>query len=190
MLEEENLDISYNGETFVGDLLKRKRFEDCLFIDCKFLESDLSFSRFLSCKFQDCDFTNPKTIATAMPDCAFEKSKVLGVKFTQFDTKIFKVSFIDCNMELCDFQEMNLVKTVFSKSVVKECDFYRANLTAANFEDTNLEDSIFEESNLSKTNFVNATNYLIDPLSSKLKGAKFSTPEVLSLLRNFDIKID
>ncbi|MDP2103500.1 MAG: hypothetical protein Q8K26_01100 [Candidatus Gracilibacteria bacterium] len=49
---------------------------------------------------------------------------------------------------------------------------------------------LFQNSNLTKVNFSGATNYYIDPTQNKLKGAKFSQPEVLSLLAGFGIEIE
>ena len=44
--------------------------------------------------------------------------------------------------------------------------------------------------NLEKSNFVGAKNYYLDPLKTKLKGAKFSYPEVLALLEGFGVKVE
>jgi len=43
---------------------------------------------------------------------------------------------------------------------------------------------------LDKCNFQEAVNYCIDPLENSIEGAKFSSPEVLSLLSAFKIMID
>lgn len=68
------------------------------------------------------------------------------------------------------------------------------------FEECNLKDSSFEKSLLNTTQFTNrdlrgadfreATGYQIDINTNKLKGAKFSFPEVINLLSGLEINID
>ncbi|WP_292462399.1 pentapeptide repeat-containing protein [Methanolobus sp.] len=63
-------------------------------------------------------------------------------------------------------------------------------LKNANFEGSDLKNSLFRNTNLSFTSFRNAKNYDIDPNNNFLKKTKFSIPEVISLLRVFDIEIE
>jgi prephenate dehydratase len=51
-------------------------------------------------------------------------------------------------------------------------------------------DSKFSFSKLDRCNFQEAINYYIDPLENSIEGAVFNSPEVLSLLSRFKIKID
>jgi len=77
----------------------------------------------------------------------------------------------------------------FLECIIRENDFINTNLTGSDFSDSDLQASKFQNTNLEKTNFVGAKNYYIDPTQNKLKKAKFSQPEVLSLLARFEIKI-
>ncbi|MGL4875523.1 MAG: pentapeptide repeat-containing protein [Clostridium sp.] len=62
-------------------------------------------------------------------------------------------------------------------------------LREAKFKDSSLSESIFENTNLSKADFSEAMDYVISPERNKIKKAKFSMPEVLGLLKDFDITI-
>ena len=65
-----------------------------------------------------------------------------------------------------------------------------SNLAGSDFGNSDLQASKFQNTNLEKANFVGAKNYYIDPTQNKLKKAKFSSPEVLSLLAGFEIEIE
>ncbi len=70
-----------------------------------------------------------------------------------------------------------------------ECDFIEVDLEGASFKESILRGSIFEDSNLMKANFIDAQDYNINIERNRIKKAKFSSPEVISLLNSFDIKI-
>jgi uncharacterized protein YjbI with pentapeptide repeats len=71
-----------------------------------------------------------------------------------------------------------------------DVDFSECDLKGADFFRTDLKDSRFVLCKLDECNFQEAVNYYIDPLENSIEGAKFSSPEVLSLLSAFKIKID
>ena len=60
-------------------------------------------------------------------------------------------------------------------------------LREAQFTKSSLEESIFENTNLTKADFSEAIDYTINPERNKIKKAKFSMPEVLGLLKEFNI---
>ena len=78
----------------------------------------------------------------------------------------------------------------FKGSILKDCNFFETNLAGADFNACNLEGSLFEQCDLSEADFRNAEKYSINPDQNKLKGAKFSLPEVLSFLAPLDIIIE
>ncbi|GAH27414.1 unnamed protein product, partial [marine sediment metagenome] len=55
---------------------------------------------------------------------------------------------------------------------------------------TDFTKSLFIHTNLTKADFTESINYNIDPNQNEIKNAKFSFPEVVSLLNHFDIEID
>ena len=78
----------------------------------------------------------------------------------------------------------------FHKSKVKECYFTNTTLIKSDFAYADLQGTVFHNCNLSKSNFMGAICYAIDPLVNDIKKARFSYPEVTSLLDYFDIIID
>ena len=72
---------------------------------------------------------------------------------------------------------------------MRETDFFKANLTGCDFENTDLQATRFQNCNLRKASFVGAKNYFVDPVDNNVRQAKFSAPEVLSLLSKFKIEI-
>ena len=73
---------------------------------------------------------------------------------------------------------------------IHESDFTNAYLANYDFGFTDLQSCVFRSADLKGANFVGAKNYYIDPTQNKLKEAKFSQPDVLSLLAAFEIKIE
>jgi uncharacterized protein YjbI with pentapeptide repeats len=78
---------------------------------------------------------------------------------------------------------------IFSGSKLKESHFTNTCLNGADFSDVDLSGTVFHNCDLSKADFSSATQYNIDPLTNKMKKAKFSLPEAVGLLRSFDVTI-
>jgi uncharacterized protein YjbI with pentapeptide repeats len=102
---------------------------------------------------------------------------------------LFSVSFKNCLLQYCNFSELNMKNTSFSGSKLKENYFTNTNLSGADFSGVDLSGTIFHNCDLSKADFSNATQYNIDPQTNKIKKAKFSLPEVVGLLRGFDVTL-
>jgi len=91
---------------------------------------------------------------------------------------------------MCNFSELPLKGTIFRECILHDAIFTQAELKESNFEGSDLKGSMFHHTNLEKASFVNAFNYSIHPLNNKLSKARFSKPEVLSLLDHLDISIE
>ena len=70
-------------------------------------------------------------------------------------------------------------------SFFEECD-----LTEADFRECNLEEAVFVNDNLMKADLRGAKNYVISPESNRVRKAKFSFPEVMSLLKCLEIEVE
>lgn len=81
-------------------------------------------------------------------------------------------SFYLFQMKRQDFEDCDLTGTVFEQCNLQESRFGRANLT----------DVVFKDNNLTGADFRAATNYYFSPENNRLKNAKFSFPEAVSLL--------
>ncbi|RLG90863.1 MAG: pentapeptide repeat-containing protein, partial [Thermoprotei archaeon] len=57
------------------------------------------------------------------------------------------------------------------------------------FKQCNLQNSTFHNCNLARADFSGAREYSFSPVNNKIRDAKFNFPEVVELLRFFQIKI-
>jgi uncharacterized protein YjbI with pentapeptide repeats len=101
-----------------------------------------------------------------------------------------KLSFNKSLIRDCNISELNLTGTTFTDCEINRCDFYKSNLSKTIYKGSSLPGSLFESTNLSGADFSEAINYKINPANNKIKGAKFSYPEVLNLLSIFEIEIE
>ena len=72
----------------------------------------------------------------------------------------------------------------------KEADFTEADLRGGIFTGGDFEGSFFSKTNLEGADFRDAKNYSIDVRYAKVKKAKFSLPEGLSLLSGLEVSIE
>ena len=127
---------------------------------------------------------------TKLQNVYFHGCKISGVNFSVVNTLLLKVRFEDCLISECNFTALQLQETGFRNCRIHNCDFYQAILTGADFSGSDLKDSLFENTDLSKANFSEARNYIINPLTNKIKKARFSLPEAMVLLNSFEIILE
>ncbi len=84
---------------------------------------------------------------------------------------------------------MKLKKSILSNCILKEVDFYQADLTECDLRFSDLQEARFQETILKKANFQQAFNYQIDPITNKVRGARFNLPEAIGLLTGLGIII-
>lgn len=144
------------------------------FVDYKFIGKDLSLTQFKGIRLQE---------------VTFESCKLIGVNFSMVDPLFFSVRFRNCLLDMTNFSGLDLKKTPFINCLIREASFFESNLTEADFSGSNLSGTTFHHCNLSQVNFASAINYSINPFTNQLKKARFSSPEVLSLLNYFEIII-
>lgn len=180
----------YHSENFSKKPLEGQQFSNCTFNNCNFTESLFSGTKFCSCRFNECNFSMVRLEGTRFQDVVFNGCKMVGVEFFKCEKSFFIVHFKNSLLHYCNFADLNLKGTVFLGSKLKECYFTNCCLIDANFAETDLSGTNFHNSDLSKADFSTATNYDIDPISNKIKKAKFSFPEAIGLLRGFDIRFE
>ncbi len=184
----------YEGEIFKqkdfsDESMKGSEYEDCEFHDCQFRNTDMTDTKFISCQFIDCEIINPKTLHTALREVQFIGSKLLGVQFDVCADLLFDVSFERCQLEVCNFYQRVMKKANFRDSKINECDFTEVNLSEAHFSSCDLFSSTFDRTNLMKADLTTATNFIIDPESNQVRGAKFSIDSLPGLLAKYGLKI-
>lgn len=180
----------HDGETFEKlNELQGNKFYYCSFKDSVFEGADFSSKEFIECRFENCNLSNLKINATGLKDVEFINSKMIGLDFSSCLDFLFLVKFEACILDYSVFNGKNLSKTKFDNCSLKSASFEETNLKEAVFEKCNLENAIFFRTDLASSDFRTAYNYGISPTNNFVRKAKFSYPEVLSLLDEFNISI-
>lgn len=173
-----------------GQKLKNVDFTNCTFTNCKFFESQIIDSNLENASFDGCDLSLLKIKGSIFSDVLFSESKLTGINWTELGGLIFSVNFKKCILKDSIFVEMNLRDARFTDCDLSDTDFSYANLVDSSFEGCDLKNASFENTDLRGADLSKATNYSINPGMNKIKGAKFSLPEVLSFLDYLDIKVE
>ena len=132
---------------------------------------------------------SPISTKTALKDIRFKDCKLMGLHFEHCKELLFAVSFDHCILNLSCFYNWKLKKTVFKDCSLQEVDFTEADLTEAVFQNCDLAGAVFDNTILEKADLRTAYHYSINPEKNNIKKAKFSLPEVVGLLNNYDIEI-
>ncbi len=194
----DSFQFEYHDQTFENiDLaeknLEKKQFESCSFKKCNFSNTLFKYCCFTDCEFIACNLSLTKFTSTSLMNVIFESCKLIGVDWTKIKWPLIKltspIKFYQCDLSLGNFFEVNLIDTVFEQCKAHELDLRGADLLGASLCYTDFYKTLFQHCNLSKANFTGAINYLINPLENKIAKAKFSFPDVIGLLKSFDIEI-
>jgi len=169
--------------------IPKGKYENCSFVNCNFLNADLSSVHFTECEFVGCNLSMAKLSQTSFCTVQFKDCKMLGLHFDHCNEFLFAVAFENCQLNLSSFYGLKLKKTLFKNTTLQEVDFSDADLTQASFDQCDLLNAIFDNTLLEKADFRTAYNYIIHPEKNRLKKAKFSVSGLPGLLQHFDIEI-
>lgn len=187
---------TYKALFLPSHTFQRIDFEGCTFIACSFPESAFLSCAFRDCTFKNCDLSLVKVDGSTFRNTHFEDCKLIGVNWAKaaWDRKgshqlAHPVDFYRCVLNYSSFNGMALSKMTLQHCTAREVDFSEADLGQADCRFSDFSGSQFCNTDLSGADFRGANNYEIVPALNKLKKAKFSLPEALSLLYNLEIEI-
>ena len=193
MKENDFYDCCFSEIDYNDVMLGEKKFENCKFNNCNFSETKFLACKFIECDFYNCNLSSAQLDNSTFVEISFIESKLIGINWTKLKWPHIKLSspfqFIKSNISHSSFFELDLSELVIEECKAHDVDFREADLTGASFVLSDLEKSLFMHTNLYSADFTNATNYLIDPTENNIRKAKFSVPDVLNLLHNFEIEI-
>ena len=178
----------FSADHPLPDRLSDILFENCTCVSLDFKDLKLAHGKFIDCVFKNCDLSNVSFANTKLRSCSFEDSKLLGIQWIHagdFSDPTFK----DSNLSYSNFSGLNLKKNKFINCVLNDADFSGADVSDCDFSQCDFLNARFQDTNLMKANFKGAFNYLIDPIHNKVKGAKFSLPEAMGLLKGLGVVI-
>jgi fluoroquinolone resistance protein len=180
----------FGGLELSGVDLRNRVFDNCTFVRSNFLKCDFTGSIFTDCSFKQCELSLCKFVSVGLRGVLFEHSKLVGIDFTKCTTQFLEIAFRKTMIDTCNFSVLPLSGVVFDQGVLRESVFVETNLRKAEFLDIDLAGTSFHNSDLEEADFSSARNYSINLLANKIRNARFSLPEAVSLLRAFEIKLD
>lgn len=191
---KEYYNITFSDLNFDHQTLDGITFESCTFADCSFNETSFYRCKLVETTFKSSVLTLVKVSSTYFSEVEFYSCKMTGINWTYMNYPTIVVTspihFNACDISYSNFYELKLPDMTVIDCKAYDVDFRLCDLTNADFTNTDLEKSQFMHTKLDGADFTDAINYLINPMENSLKKAKFSTPDVINLLRSFDIVID
>lgn len=189
----------YTGKVFSGLAVKSFTVQRSVFDDCRFVDCDFSSARITDCRFRDCEFENSNLSSVNLNKSkaigvTFRHTKAPGVNWTTLDWSSYRlgspISFESCDISFSVFSSLALRGLCLRDCKAHDVDFSECDLEGAEFCRTDFRDSRFSACRLDRCDFRGATNYFVDLSENSVEKAKFSSPEVLSLLSSFNIEIE
>ena len=182
------------GEAFAGGDWSAQEivgveFDSCTFRHCVFAKASLSGCRFLDCAFESCDFSLLKVRNARFRDVRFKDCKMIGINWTPIGGAL-DLAFEHCLLDYSIFTGLDLRRIKLIRCSARETDFSDSNLKEAVCTGTDFQAARFSNTDLSKADLRGADNYQIDPSANRLRKARFSLPEAISLLQGLDIVIE
>ncbi|NSL85404.1 pentapeptide repeat-containing protein [Chitinophaga sp. Mgbs1] len=186
-------DESYEHQEFKqltldGTIISGCEFFACTFYKCSFKECVFTECMFEKCTFEDCDLSLIQLQRTGLVRVTIKNSKAIGVAWSNAKDA-FSVAFHDTRLSFGTFSGKNLKQGIFLQCQADEVDFSDCNLSQSDFRGTDLSAARFVNCDLTQANFVGATRYHLIAAENKLRKAKFSLPEAVSLLYELGIEI-
>ncbi len=182
-------DKTYKGENYTEKTLPIAEYENCIFSNCVFLNTDLSEIIFVECIFEDCDMSMAILKGTAFRDVAFKGCKLLGLHFDDCNPFLLSFNFDSCTLNFSSFFKLKLKNIQFKDCKLEEVDFVETDLSNAVFTNCDLNKAVFDNTKLEGADFRTAINFAIDPEINSVKKAKFSALNIAGLLIKYNITI-
>lgn len=169
--------------------LTKGEYEACQFLGLDLSNADLRDYKFLECDFIDCNLSNAQLTNTSLQDCSFKNCKLLGLSFEDGNDFNFGIRTKGSSLNHSTFYQMNLVNCRFEASSMHSVDFTEAKMNKVPLIECDLLNAQFEQTDLSDCDLSRSFNFNIDPEINSLKGARFSSDQLIGLLGKYQIKI-
>lgn len=163
-------------------------FDRCTFLRCNLQQTVFDECTFNNCTFEGCDLSLIRFKSTTFNIVNINNSKAIGIAWRECSNPVY-VGFKDSQVSYSSFYGKKLKKMQMVNCVALEADFTACDLQQSSFERTDLAGAHFSDTDLTQANFAGARNYEINPATNRIKGAKFSLPDALSLLNYLDIQV-
>lgn len=181
-------DLKFSQGEFSEQELKDTEFTGCSFEKINFEKTKFKYVRFEGCTFNKCNMSLIKITGSRFIDCTFKDSKMIGINWQEAEGPI-EIVMQSCTLDYSVFYGLDLRRVEITDSMAKEVNFENADLSKGKFNGTDFYLSKFKNTNLSFADMRDSKNYDINPEFNRIKKARFSMPEAMTLLQCFDIEI-
>ncbi len=167
-------------------------FYDCRFSACLFPEVKWTDCRFVGCRFETCNLNLAEFLDCSFREVFFVDCRLSGVDWTRLRREPGlppEIDFERCSLDYGDFSRLDLRDRSLVECSLREAVLNRTLLQGANCCGSDFHRTNFVACDLRGADFRTARNYIIDPTSNRLAGAKFSLPGVFGLLSGFGIEL-
>ena len=184
------VDKLFDKIKFQEEALEIGEYENCVFRQCDFSNTNLSEIKFIDSEFIGSNLSLAVLTKTAFRDIKFNECKMLGLHFENCNEFGLAFTFENCQLNHSSFYKTIIKKTTFNNCQLIEVDFTECELTGSIFENCDLNNAVFNNTTIEKVDFRTAFNYSIDPELNRIKMAKFSIQDIPGLLNKYHIDIE
>ncbi len=186
-------DQKFTKISLEGVEVEDKIFENCCFHNSSFIKVKFTNCKFIECDFKVCNLSTASFKNTFFVDTVFIGSKLLGINWTELKWPYVQLDcpfkFYESDISHSNFYSLKLNEIVIANCKALNVDFRKCKLSSGDLSATDFEGSLFMHTDLSGADLTQAVNYRINPNENKLDKGKYSFPEVINLLHDFDIEI-
>ncbi len=195
--QEDVAGVVVEGTTFTG--VNWRSVTDSEFLECTFVDSDLSdapisMSRFIDCRFERCDLSLWKPVDTVFGACLFEDCRMLGIDWTLASWPQVPLHepnrFVRCDLSMGTFADLELGGVAFSECRLHETSFRFARMGDSDFDGSDCQVCDFHGADLSGARLVRVVGLAVDPLSTTLTGATIDAATGVAILESLGLKLD
>lgn len=177
----------FEGGVMPGADGERLVFDNCVFKDMSFANSDWRGVEFVDVVFQTCDFSNVQMENIMLHRCEFRSSKLTGANMA--NSTIGHVLVKDCDVRYANFNFAEMKEVEFADSNLVDSDFYECQFKQVRFEKCKLDNANFLETDLDGVDLSDNTYERIEVTLPKIAGCIVSTEQALGFARALGLTV-
>lgn len=177
----------FEGGVMPGVDGERLVFDNCVFKDMSFANSDWRGAEFVDVVFQTCDFSNVQMENTMFHRCEIVNSKLTGVDMA--NSNLGHLLIKDSDARYANFNFSGMKEVEFAGCNLEDSDFYECDFKQVRFEKCKLDDSNFSETDLDGIDLSTNTYERIEVTVPKIAGCIVSTEQALGFARALGLTV-
>ena len=127
MLKQQFLNLEFENQLLDTFNFPKGFYKNCIFKNCTGLtNSNLSQYVFINCQFIDCDLSLANFRETVLTDTIFENCELIGIQFDEIKQDPITIIFKSCKLMLSSFYNLNLKNSKFQNCNLNNTDFIGA----------------------------------------------------------------